>query len=95
MNQDPTAVQFVLIVIGIPIAIIAVIALIVLAPGWTRAGRYRPGDAWDHEPVVIGANGSKSAAAIESVQPAQLTGAAADAAVAAPTSTTGGISVRW
>ena len=95
MTQDPTAIQFILIVIGIPIVIIAVVALLVLGPSWTRAGRYRPGDAWDHEPVVIGANGSKSAAAIESVQPAQLTGAAADAAVAAPTSTTGGISVRW
>ncbi len=83
-----------LIVIGIPIAIIAVIALIVLAPGWTRAGRYRPGDSWDHEPVLIGGGGSKAVPALDGAQqPAQLTAGSSDAGTG--DDTVGGISVRW
>lgn len=84
-----------LIVIGIPILIIAGVALLVLGPGWTRAGRYRPGDSWDHEPLLVGADGSKAVAEVEAAgQPAQLADESA-ALQAAPTSTPGGISVRW
>lgn len=94
MNQDPSAVQFVLIVIGIPIAIVAVVALLVLAPGWTRAGRYRPGDSWEHDPVLIGGGGSEPVPAIGgSSKPAQLT--AGTSGVASGDENPGGISVRW
>lgn len=41
----------VLIYVGIPIALFVVIALFALAPSLLRRPRYRPGRAWQHEPL--------------------------------------------
>lgn len=40
-----------LVFAGIPAAIIAVITLLTFLPELMRRPRYRPGQAWDHEPV--------------------------------------------
>ena len=46
----------ILVLIGIPAAFILVMILVVLGPSWTRAGRYRPGEPWEFEPVMINGN---------------------------------------
>lgn len=96
MNSDPSALQAVLVVIGIPIVIVVVVALLVLAPGWTRAGRYRPGDSWEHEPVLVGAGGAADMRSLVAApaQPGELTAGAASESTEQD-STLGGISVRW
>lgn len=44
-------VETLLVFVGIPFAIYAVIAVLVMARGTPRAARYRPGREWTHEPV--------------------------------------------
>lgn len=39
------------IFVGIPLALFALIALLVVAPSWARDARYRPGLPWTAEPV--------------------------------------------
>jgi hypothetical protein len=46
-----TVVETLLVYAGIPIAVIAVLALLTLVPGRQKRARYRPGQAWEHEPV--------------------------------------------
>ena len=53
--SDPTFLQYVLIFVGIPAVVVVLIVLAIMGPGWTRAGGYRPGEPWDHEPVLINA----------------------------------------
>lgn len=53
--DHPSALIQILTLIGIPLLIVAAIALMVLMPGWTRAGRWRPGQPWEHDPVLINA----------------------------------------
>ncbi len=53
---DLSPLQTVLIFAGIPALVVFLLVLATLAPGWTRAGRYRPGEPWNYEPIVI--NGS-------------------------------------
>jgi len=48
--------QQVLIFGAIPGAVVLIAMLAILAPGWTRAGRYRPGEPWNYEPVLINAS---------------------------------------
>lgn len=47
--------QAVLLLGGIPAVVVLIAVLGVMAPGWTRAGRYRPGEPWNYEPLVINA----------------------------------------
>jgi len=47
--------QAVLVFAGIPLAIYAVVSLLVYAPGWVRSPRYRPGLTWFAEPVWFNA----------------------------------------
>jgi len=54
--EDLTLLQQVLIFGGIPGTVTLILMLAVLAPGWTRAGRYRPGEPWNYEPVLINAS---------------------------------------
>lgn len=56
--MEPTALQYLAILVGIPAVVVVVLALAILAPGWTRAGRYRPGEPWNYEPILI--NGSNT-----------------------------------
>lgn len=89
-GEDPappmTPLVAVLVFVGIPAAVFAVVVLLVMAPSWTRAGRYRPGMGWFAEPMWIkgpSATGGSAAAA--------LPGRAAEVA----RTQTGGASARW
>jgi hypothetical protein len=42
------------ILIGVPVIVVAVIALLSLAPTWTQTGRYNPGAGWFAEPLWLG-----------------------------------------
>lgn len=53
-----TPLAAVLIFVGIPAAFILLMALIILAPGWTRVGSYRPGEPWPYEPLMISGSGT-------------------------------------
>lgn len=44
-------VETVLVFLGIPVGIFALLAIVVLGPGAIRSPRYRPGGSWDYEPV--------------------------------------------
>jgi hypothetical protein len=44
-------VQTLLVFVGIPALVFGLLAALVLAPGSARTPRYRPGEAWDYEPV--------------------------------------------
>ncbi|MBA3252046.1 MAG: hypothetical protein H0T66_17480 [Geodermatophilaceae bacterium] len=44
-------VETLLVYVGIPAAIYAVIAVLVFARGGAKTTRYRPGKPWAHEPV--------------------------------------------
>lgn len=47
-----TVVQTTLVFVGIPLAVLLVVAVLVLAPSAVRGqSRYRPGRSWDHEPA--------------------------------------------
>ncbi len=46
-----SVVQTVLVFVGIPALVFGLVGVLVLAPGAARTPRYRPGEAWDHEPV--------------------------------------------
>ncbi len=48
-----SALQAFLLFVATPLTIAGIAALIILGPGWTRAGRYRPGDDWNYDPLVI------------------------------------------
>jgi hypothetical protein len=80
--------QAILVFAGIPLLVVAVVYLLVSAPGWTRSGR---GDAGAGEPLTVGggavttAVGGATAGALE---------APAGSADAAPDET-GGTSARW
>ena len=53
MDTDFSGLQLIVLLVVVPLAVFVIIALAVLAPGWTRAGAYRPGEPWDYEPMVI------------------------------------------
>ena len=46
-----SVVQTVLVFVGIPALVVGLLAVLVVAPGAARRPRYRPGEAWDYEPV--------------------------------------------
>ncbi len=75
-----------LVFLGIPLLVVALVWLLVSAPGWTRDGRPSDSEAWTGEPVVVGA--SAPAASIEAAESG--TEAAAEAE-----GTTGGTSASW
>jgi hypothetical protein len=77
--------QAVLVFAGIPLAIAAVIYLLVLAPSWTRSGRSDLGDGLTTEPFVLGGDGPADRAALASAEPG------ADAT----SDETGGTSASW
>ena len=71
--------QSLVVFAGIPLALYAVISLLVYAPSWVRSPKYRPGLTWFAEPVWLNGPGD--------VDEALRT------AVAAPDA--GGTSARW
>lgn len=59
---DPaTLAQVLLIYVGLPLAFVVIVALLVSAPSWTRAGRHRPGSGWDSDPLMVEAGGTRAA----------------------------------
>jgi hypothetical protein len=46
-----TVVETILVYAVVPLAIIAVLALLTLVRGRRTRPRYKPGQAWDHEPI--------------------------------------------
>lgn len=92
--DDLTTLQQVLIFAGIPGLVVLIAALAILAPGWTRAGRYRPGEAWNYEPVLINASVEtdvNEAIAVVGAGELEVSGRSADLLVREE----GGASARW
>ncbi len=54
-NGNLTPLASFIIFVGIPAVVLLILVAFILAPAWTRAGRYRPGEPWEHEPVLINA----------------------------------------
>lgn len=48
--------EVILILAGVPLAIMIFLALLTLRPKFARTRRYRPGEKWDHPPVLWTAN---------------------------------------
>jgi hypothetical protein len=46
-----TVVETILVYAVAPLAVVAVLALLTLVPGRRKRARYKPGQAWDHEPI--------------------------------------------
>ena len=75
------------ILIGVPLIIIAVIALLSLAPTWTQTGRYNPGAGWFAEPLWLGR--------VESAVPAISAGGTASNSTELAVKDPGGVSASW
>ena len=43
--------ETILVFAGIPLAIIAVMALLIFVPGGRKRARYKSGQPWEHEPI--------------------------------------------
>jgi hypothetical protein len=84
----------VLVFVGIPALVVAVVALLVFAPSIATGPRYRPGLSWWAPPVWIGGPSSRPDAtdAPELAAGADDTPATAGTGVAR---TTGGASASW
>jgi hypothetical protein len=46
-----TVVETILVFAGIPLLIIAILALLIFAPGGRKRARYKSGQPWEHAPV--------------------------------------------
>ena len=46
-----TVVETILVYVVAPLAVVAVLALLTLVPGRRKKPRWKPGQAWEHEPV--------------------------------------------
>ena len=46
-----TVVETILVFAGIPLAIIAVLALLIFVPGGRKRARYKSGQPWEHAPI--------------------------------------------
>jgi hypothetical protein len=81
----------VLVFVGIPLVVAAIIWLLVKAPGWTRSGRAGDAEAWTGDPLEVGGSADRPGL----VESGQVGGSAS--AIAAPDSgeETGGTSARW
>ena len=82
-----------LVFIGIPALVIAVVSLLVFAPSIAKGPRYRPGLSWWAPPVWIGGPAEQTnqpqPAGVPQLEPGPT------AAPAAGTRTTGGASASW
>jgi hypothetical protein len=77
---------------GIPLLVIIIVSLLVLAPGWVKGPRYRPGLPWEADNVWFGVGvgarpeAATDAATVDAGRPAgpAETAASADTADAGP-----------
>jgi hypothetical protein len=51
-----TSLEVILVLAGVPLAIMVLLGLLTLRPNFARTRRYRPGDEWNHPPVLWTAN---------------------------------------
>jgi hypothetical protein len=94
-------VETVLVFVGIPAGVFALVALATLGPGSARAPRYRPGSSWDYQPVWYLPHPAhhgpvselQSAGATEASARLAVTGTVAGPAE--PADPTGGASGEW
>ena len=55
--RDPvTSLEIVLVMAGVPLAIIVLLGLVTLRSKFVRPRRYRPGEKWSYPPVLWTAN---------------------------------------
>jgi hypothetical protein len=43
--------ETILVFVGIPLAVVVLLALLIFVPGGRKRSRYKPGQPWDHAPV--------------------------------------------
>jgi hypothetical protein len=43
--------ETILVFVGIPLAVVVLLAVLIFLPGGRKRPRYKPGQPWDHEPV--------------------------------------------
>jgi hypothetical protein len=51
-----TSLEIILILAGVPLAILVLLGLLTLRPNFARPRRYRPGQEWNYPPVLWTAN---------------------------------------
>lgn len=51
-----TSLEVILVLAGVPLAIMVLLGLLTLRAAFARPRRYRPGDEWNHPPVLWMAN---------------------------------------
>lgn len=51
-----TSLEVILIMAGVPLAIMVLLGLLTLRPYFARTRRYRPGEEWNYPPVLWTAN---------------------------------------
>ena len=73
-----------LLIIGVPLLVLSIIVGAVLGASWSRAGRWRPGEAWQDEPVWFGQPGAEVPAGVEQVVGGDVERSAAPAPVQLP-----------
>jgi hypothetical protein len=96
-------VETVLVFVGIPVGVFALMALVVLVPGAAQSPRYRPGSPWSYEPVwyiphpdALPPADRTSPVATPGAASRQLeAGIAAAQPATTPTSAGGGASGEW
>ena len=54
--RDAVTSEIILILAGVPLAIMVLLGLLTLRPHFARPRRYRPGQEWNHPPVLWTAN---------------------------------------
>lgn len=95
IDQHPSVMtvgQALLVFAGIPLLVVALVWLLVSAPGWTRDGRPSDADAWTGDAVVVGGSTPEMRAGS---QPAALDAAGTEEAAAEDAAETGGTSAQW
>jgi hypothetical protein len=85
--------QTLLVFVGIPLLVIAVVSLLVYAPAIAKGPRYRPGLSWWAPPVWIGGPSEELEQSEQTGAPALPPGKTAPATAVART--TGGASASW
>lgn len=93
-----SVVETVLVFVGIPAGVFTLVAILVLGPSAIRAPRYRPGGAWDYQPVWYLPH-PDHAGPVSSLQAGSTAAASARLAlsdtVAEPVTANGGASGEW
>jgi hypothetical protein len=55
-RDSVTSLEVILILAGVPLAIMILLGLLTVGPGFARTPSYRPGEQWNHPPVLWTAN---------------------------------------